>query len=256
MGKIIKCKYIGMQSSITSGGNKVRVAVCDDIMPAAEYYGDLVESILRQLEVEGEVVRYTKAEELLSCQTGYDMIFLDIEMPDHNGLETADELRKKRLHGKIIFMTNYDTYIQEAYKVQPFRYLYKSDPKEWIREAITSALKENEERQGILLEIDGQIHRVVLDDILYIEALGDEVAIIIGEEEKYIVKMTLKAIYGLLGNRFVKCSRGVAVNPRHTLAVRDASIILDSGLEISISYRERKNVKQKYQEYIKKSVNW
>ncbi len=153
-------------------------------------------------------------------------------------------------------MTNYNQYIQEAYKVQPFRYLYKSDPEEWVREAIIDALEENEERQGMLLEGDGQTRCIILDDILYVEALGDEIAIILEGKEKYIVRMTLKAIYGLLESRFIKCSRRVLINPRHIQAVEDASIILNGGIEIPMSCREKKSVKQKYREYIKKSVKW
>ncbi len=254
--RIVQCKYVGMRGGITNEGKQLKVAVCDDIMPVACYYKEMVEAILRQLEVKGEVAVYTEAGELLSSQTGYEIVFLDIELSDSNGLQVAKKLRERKGHEKIIFMTNYNQYIQEAYKVQPFRYLYKSDPEEWVREAIIDALEENEERQGMLLEGDGQTRCIILDDILYVEALGDEIAIILEGKEKYIVRMTLKAIYGLLESRFIKCSRRVLINPRHIQAVEDASIILNGDVEIPMSCREKKSVKQKYREYIKKSVKW
>ncbi len=254
--RIVQCKYVGMRGGITNEGKQLKVAVCDDIMPVACYYKEMVEAILRQLEVKGEVAVYTEAGELLSSQTGYEIVFLDIELSDSNGLQVAKKLRERKGHEKIIFMTNYNQYVQEAYKVQPFRYLYKSDPEEWVREAIIDALEENEERQGMLLEGDGQTRCIILDDILYVEALGDEIAIILEGKEKYIVRMTLKAIYGLLESRFIKCSRRVLINPRHIQAVEDASIILNGDVEIPMSCREKKSVKQKYREYIKKSVKW
>lgn len=254
--RIVQCKYVGMRGGITNEGKQLKVAVCDDIMPVACYYKEMVEAILRQLEVKGGVAVYTEAGELLSSQTGYEIVFLDIELSDSNGLQVAKKLRERKGHEKIIFMTNYNQYIQEAYKVQPFRYLYKSDPEEWVREAIIDALEENEERQGMLLEGDGQTRCIILDDILYVEALGDEIAIILEGKEKYIVRMTLKAIYGLLESRFIKCSRRVLINPRHIQAVEDASIILNGDVEIPMSCREKKSVKQKYREYIKKSVKW
>lgn len=254
--QIVKCKFAGMQGGLVNEGNDLKIAVCDDMVRIANAYGDAVERVLRQLGVKGEVVVYTKAEELLSNQAGYDIIFLDIEMPDCNSLQMARELRKKKTYGKIIFMTNYSQYIQEAYKVQPFRYLYKSDPEEWIRDAIADALEECKERDGILLESDGRIYPVFLDDILYIEALGDEVAIILARGERYIVRTTLKAIYGLLENRFVKCSRGVLINLKHIFNIGDMSITLNGDIEIPMSYREKRNVKQKYIEYVKKLVKW
>ena len=254
--KIVQCKYVGMQGGIANEGNQLKVAVCDDVMSVAYYYGDMVEAILKQLEVTGEVVVYTKAEELLSSKMRYEIILLDIELSDDNGLQVAKKLRERKTNEKIIFMTNYNHYIQEAYKVQPFRYLYKSNPEEWVREAITDALEENEERQGMLLESDGRVHCIILDDILYVEALGDEVAVILGGKEKYIVRMTLKAIYGVLEGRFIKCSRRVLINPKHILAIGDTSIILNGNIEIPMSCREKKSVKQKYREYVKRSVKW
>ena len=127
---------------------------------------------------------------------------------------------------------------------------------EWIRDAIADALEECKERDGILLESDGRIYPVFLDDILYIEALGDEVAIILARGERYIVRTTLKAIYGLLENRFVKCSRGVLINLKHIFNIGDMSITLNGDIEIPMSYREKRNVKQKYIEYVKKLVKW
>lgn len=254
--KIVQCKYVGMQGGMANEGNQLKVAVCDDVMPVAYYYGNLVEAILKQLEVAGEVVVYTKAEELLSSQIRYEIILLDIELSDGNGLQVAKKLRERKTNEKIIFITNYNHYIQEAYKVQPFRYLYKFNPEEWVREAIADALQENEGRQGMLLEGSGRIYCIILDDILYVEALGDEVAIILEGKEKYIVRMTLKAIYGLLESRFIKCSRRVLINPKYIRTIKDTSILLSGNTEIQVSCREKKNVKQKYREYIKKSVKW
>lgn len=252
----MKCKYLHMQEGIVDRDNKIKIAICDDQEKEADNSKRTIQKVLRQMGIEGDLKVYMRARDFLGSQVGYDVVFLDIEMPDMDGLRIAEELKAKKAGGKVVFMTNHSQYIQEAYKVQPFRYLYKGDPEQWIQDALADILKENEGRQGILLESDGRCFHILLDKILYIEALGDDVAFVLGGQEKYIVRMALKRAEELLGSRFVSCRRETLVNLKRIFKIEEGSVKLDDGTEIPISYRKRREVKQRYVEYIKRVSGW
>ena len=254
--KIIRCKYLQIQDGITGVNSEVRIAICDDEIEDVKHFRRVVQHSLGRLGIAGNIDIYMHANELLGSKINYDIIFLDIEMPDKGGLQTAKELRDKTADSKVIFVTNYREYIQEAYKVQPFRYLYKTDPEKWIQEAIADALKENDSRRGIMLEGSGRFYYILLDKILYIEALGDEVLFVLEGQEQYITRVTVKSIYEILESKFVRCNRGMLVSFKHIRRVEAETVTLDNGMKIPISYRERRNVKEKYREYIRRIISW
>lgn len=250
--KDVSAKYEGVVRGIVHADNYLKIAICDD---EREYTIFLKRILLRELQgmnMQARIDTYTQSERLISCGETYDIIFLDIEMPDRNGLETASELKGRR--SKIIFMTNYSEYIQEAYKVQPFRYLYKTDSEDKIREAVVDALLDDADRMGIMLELNGAHYYLTLKDVLYIRALGDEVEIALTKDE-YIVRTTMKKMSADLSERFIRCSRSLLLNFQHIAFVEKDAAVLDDGSRFPIPVRERKKVKEEWHNY-KKSWMW
>lgn len=252
--KDIVAKYIGLSRGIVNADYHVKIAICDDEAEYTSYFKQILEHELEGMGVCAKVDAYTNSQSLLENEEEYDMIFLDIEMPDKNGLQIAKELGDKREWVKVIFMTNYAEYLQEAYKVQPFRYLFKTDSIERIRNAILDALEDDIYRTGVLIEIEGRCYDILLRQILYIQALGDEVAFFMADGGQYIVRTTLKNIHMELDKNFIRCNRGTLVNLQHIDSIHDTCIILDEGTTITISIRERKRVREGYREYKKRRL--
>ncbi len=248
-GKLKYGKYVGILNGMVNNDHKVYIAVCDDMAIHVQRVRQMVENELEVLHIPSYIDVYLHAENLMKSETEYDIIFLDIEMPGKNGLQVAKEYRRKNKTGKIVFMTEYREYMQEAFKVQPFRYLHKEDSSLEIRDCLIEAIKENEYRCGIILEIEEKLEYLFLNKILYIQALGDEVSLFLVDESRYIIQMTLKKAYAILQNRFVRCSRGTIVNLAYIDKVKGATVLLDDGEEIPVSVRERKAVRRKHKEY-------
>lgn len=238
---------MGILSGIAD--DKIFIAVCDDVAEYVHHIKQIVENELSALNIAAQIDIYIQAESLMESETEYDIIFLDIEMPQKNGLLIAEEFRKKNKTSKIVFLTGYKEYMQEAFKVHPFRYLYKTDSNWQIRECIMDAIRESENRCGIVLEVEGQLQYLLLDKILYIQALGDEVLFVLKDKSQYIVQIALKKAYADLQNRFVKCSRGMIVNLAYINRVGHSTVFLEDGFEIQMSVRERKNVQKRHKEY-------
>ncbi len=67
----------------------------------------------------------TLLKTMSNSRTGYQIIFLDIEMQEMNGIEVARRLRELEKDFLLVFITGYDNYMLESFEVLPFRYVLK-----------------------------------------------------------------------------------------------------------------------------------
>lgn len=114
-----------------------------------------------------------------------DLLFLDIEMPDLNGLELIEALQKKP---KVIVTTAYREYAVESFELDVLDYLVKPISLNRFIKAVDKFLSlqqmaEGTEPQFILVKANRKTHRVDLEDILYVEGVKDYVKIVLKQEQ-------------------------------------------------------------------------
>src|ERR1700761_8412990 len=138
-----------------------------------------------------------------------DVLFLDIQMPDLNGIELARVLDNSKANKpRIIFTTAYNQFALEGYKVDALDYLLKPfNYEEFLRAAqkafnyaelinkpatVTTVVNEVEhaDSEYLFLKVEYQLVRIALDDILYIEGLKDYVKVWLKSQEKPILSLT------------------------------------------------------------------
>ena len=160
-----------------------------------------------------------------------DLIFLDIQMPDLNGIELARVLDKGADKPRIIFTTAYNQFALEGYKVDALDYLLKPFNYEEFLRAAQKALNyaellnkpaaqtvivneaEHADDKYLFLKVEYQLVRIALDDILYIEGLKDYVKVHLKNVEKAVLSLTsLKALEEKLpSKRFMRIHRSFIV---------------------------------------------
>jgi len=167
------------------------------------------------------------------------LIFLDIQMPDVNGLEFAASLSKETL---VIFTTAYSKYALDSYQVDAIDYLVKPVMKEQLERAVNKALLYNRllnkpgvtesiEIDFMLVKAERRYHKIFFKDILYIEGLKDYV-IIHTDETRIVTAMNLKTIQTHLdSSSFARVSKSYLVNishidsfDKHTIYINTAEI--------------------------------
>jgi two-component system response regulator LytT len=180
------------------------------------------------------VGRYSGAVDALKAihQQKIDLIFLDIQMPDLNGIELARVLDKGIDKPRIIFTTAYNQFALEGYKVDALDYLLKPfNYEEFLRAAqkalsyhelvnkpaaTVAAVAETERADDnyLFLKVEYQLVRIALDDILYIEGLKDYVKVHLKNVEKAVLSLTsLKALEEKLpSKRFMRVHRSFIVS--------------------------------------------
>ena len=127
-----------------------------------------------------------------------ELLFLDINLPKLSGISFLKTLPHQPL---VIFTTAYPEYAVEGFELDAIDYLLKPFSFERFLKAANKAVQQLNKREiteqatpsFIFLKADKKVHKVNLDDILYIEAAGDYIKINT-ESEQYIVNDTLKSL--------------------------------------------------------------
>jgi DNA-binding LytR/AlgR family response regulator len=190
-----------------------------------------------------------------------DLIFLDIQMPDLNGIELARVLDRGNGIEKprIIFTTAYNQFALEGYRVDAMDYLLKPfNYEEFLRSAgkalsyfelinrtatqtAAQAEEEHIEDDFLFLKVEYQLVRVDLDDILYIEGLKDYVKVWLKGAEKAILSLTsLKSLEEKLpAKRFMRVHRSFIVSlDKITTMTRNAVQIGKINITIGDQYKD------------------
>jgi len=172
--------------------------------------------------------QYASAVEALKAIHSHkiDLIYLDIQMPDLNGLELARIIGKGPESPRIIFTTAFEQFSLEGYKVDALDYLLKPFNYEEFLRTATKALSYYElinrtavvqpeiaSDQYLFLKVEYQWVRIALDDILYIEGLKDYVKVHLKSEDKGVLSLTsLKDLEEKLpSRRFMRVHRSFIV---------------------------------------------
>lgn len=194
----------------------------------------LVSKFIEQTPFLNLAGKYSSAVDALKAihTQNIDLIFLDIQMPDLNGMELARVLGKGTDKPRIIFTTAYNQFALEGYKVDALDYLLKPfNYQEFLRAAQkalnyaglldkpdrqTPAVNETEhaDQNYIFLKVEYQMVRIALDDILYFEGLKDYVRVELKNTGKAILSLTsLKALEEKLPpKRFMRVHRSFIVS--------------------------------------------
>ncbi|MDN3671194.1 LytTR family DNA-binding domain-containing protein [Echinicola jeungdonensis] len=183
-----------------------------------------------------------------------DLVFLDIQMPDLSGMELARIMgaNKKDSPCRIIFTTAYNQFAIEGYKVDALDYLLKPYNYEEFLKASTKALQffENQKKsikkvdevpEYIFLKVEYQLVKVLLKDILYVEAYKDYVKVHLVDKPHPLLSLTsLKNMEELLpSNKFMRVHRSFIVALDHIHSITKNSIqIGKSTITVSENYKE------------------
>ncbi len=120
----------------------IRVSICDDDVDEVAKLKNIVEDYLQMQGIAYDMKTYHSPDMLLHEYEMQDILFLDIEMPEYDGLTVAGEIRKKDEDVRIVFLTSHREYIQKAFVVRAYRYLYKPYQRTEIHEVLEDATKE------------------------------------------------------------------------------------------------------------------
>ena len=179
-----------------------------------------------------------------------DLVFIDIQMPGLTGLQFIKSLENKPL---VIFITAYKQFALESYDLSVVDYLVKPVPLDRFIKACNRAkelyelkvIKQHNAVQSsveyFFLNVDyGQV-KVMFEDIVWIEGLGDYIKINLKSTKKaLIIRTSLKAIeLQLAPNKFIRIHKSYLVAVAEITAIRKNSIFIkEMELPVGETFRD------------------
>lgn len=226
----------------------MKIAVCDDDGIIREQIKDYLKSYS-----EAAVFDYSSGKKMISSGERFDLIFLDIEMDDCNGMDIAAELRRKNIDSHIVFLTSHDEFMAEAFKVKAFRFLTKPVKREDFDEALKEAEKEINSRQMVYFTSKGANVSLWNDEIVYIESSGDGTILYDCSGKSYSITEPIKYWESILDRKmFYRIHKSYIVSLKYIKNIEKTKVtLLYTDSELTVSRRNMTRFREAYINYIR-----
>lgn len=238
---------------------KLMAAICEDEPKALAY---LHQQLSFQLQTEQRIIDfdcYQNGQALIAAVRAgknYQLLFLDIDMPEINGIEVCRKIR--RIHNfpdtaLVIFISNREELVFQTFEVHPFRFIRKNHFREELPALAAAICRELDRKKGVTLSIEEQhsnmVYSVNINDIMYVEVMG-KYCHIITAAKKLKIRYQLSALSDMLaGYGFLQPHRSYLVNCRYIFSIENNEILLDDQTAIPVSRNRVRQVKQKFLEF-------
>ena len=232
------------------------VAICENEEVQALFLKKLVEEYAQQHSIQFQLTLYESAEAFLfeyEENKTIDLILLDIQMNDIDGLTMAEKIRASHDQVKIVFITGLTEHIGAGYRVEASDYLIKPVKKEQLYAAVDRVLLAlpTKTRTLIFPTADEQV-KVAVDSIVYAEVVGREVKLTT-TNKSYLIRKTMQELKKELNDSaFIVPERSWLIHCGHIERVGKIEVIMDNGMTVPISRRNVKAVNQAFINYYRR----
>lgn len=229
----------------------VRVAVVDDEVEMLEYLENSIAKAFEELNAEVEIFAFDNGSELVRQQSemNFNIIFLDLEMPEMDGFETARRIRDTDSKVVLVFVTNREDLVFDAFQYDVTAFIRKKCLNEEWMDAVWKAYKKAISRLSVQLfkTEQGEIY-LRTNEILYFSSQGHNVTIHLINGESFRVYYTLEQLESMLvSGDFVRCHSGILVNCSHIYSINKDNIMLTGNISVVLSRHRKKVVKDTLQ---------
>lgn len=236
----------------------IKVAVCDDDQQVCSKVVTIVKEYFADIGRPVWVAEFTSGAGLLKANIRFDVIFLDIDMPELNGIETAKKLRNWDVNSKIIYVTNYSKYKSCAYQVHAFDYVEKPVRENKIFNVLKDImhyLDNAVEKQKYAFTTEKGVLTIELDDIYYFEYMSRRV-VINTSQGKYKATYSLKELYEKFSKyNFESPHKSFIINMLHIKYIKGFDIFMENGSIILLAQKRAVGFKAKFNDFLQSTFD-
>lgn len=236
----------------------MRIAICDDLAECRLSLNCYVGEYFKLRNIECSIDEIKTGTDLLKSSENYDILFLDIELGDTNGIAVAKQIQEKHKNTVILVVTAYHQYLDDAMDIQVTRYIDKPVTQNRIFSALDKAMSVIDENIITLHIKDNQVLRLKISDIIYAEAKLKGV-FIYTKETSYQIKEIMKQLRSMLTSScFAVPHNSYIVNMNYIKNFKRNEIRLEepySDIRISVATRKQSDFKRRFLDFIGEDID-
>lgn len=230
----------------------LRIAICDDHLPITTE----IESMLRQIAqhdcIKMDIDIYFDGKPLyrnIKNGNNYDLIYMDIEMDDVDGIQAAHLIRAQKSPTLFIYISSYDTYFKQLFEVEPFRFISKPIDFALFYKYFKAAYKKiNSNLQFFTFGFHQKYTNVPFSEIIYLESFGRDIIIHTPSTEyRFIEKLdTVENYINLHNQNFLRIHQSYLINPYHIHSITSSKVELSNNYCLRIGPKFQEKVRSQY----------
>lgn len=229
----------------------INIAICDDEIAICNQIEQYITNILTEKEFDFNISIFTSGDSLCDAMKSesYDLIFLDIELPGINGIQTGAFIRNVLHNDKvqIVYISAVQSYAMELFESRPLHFLVKPLSFDDVCSVLHTFLRLfGETEKFFTFKVNGHFHKIAVADILYFESHRRKVTVVT-KDAAYDFYDSLKNICQQISSTyFMIVHQSLLVNLNHVMFFEYDRITLSNRTILPVSQSRRSEVRNKY----------
>ena len=231
----------------------INTAIVEDDDGDAESLASMLKKYSESGKAEFRVSRFRDAISFLEGYVSFDLVFMDIELPDYDGMKASKKLREKDKSVMIIFVTNMAQYAVESYEVQAYDFILKPLSYGNFFMKFRRVLKRLSHRAYdayLTLSSRFEQRRVRISDIVYVEVNRHNLIFhLSGDEEMHMTGTMADWESRLAPYHFVRCNTYLLVNLGYVTRIYGDEVTV-GGKILRVSRSKKQQLMNEFAKYM------
>ena len=238
----------------------LKIAVVDDDRKFLAIYKQIIFDLFYEHHVKTEITVFFSGNDFIKSLSikKFDLVFMDIDMPEISGIDIAAELRRSSQSLEIIFVSAHPHFVFEAIRFTPYRFIRKTNFKAETKEAVDSYCgRTNMKFKMLSLELqNGDTSSERITDIIQFFSIRHDIYYLLKNEREAKClsrKYSLSQLERLTeGCGFLRVHKSYLVNYRYIKSINAKSVVISNGDEIPISHGRKTEIQDSFMELLRK----
>lgn len=228
---------------------EVVIGICDDLPFAVDELNEIVSNYLERKEYKATILKFLHGSEVIPYMDELDILFLDIEMPDMDGIEVGEQFFQNKSNCKIIMATSRIERFKEAFRIQAFRFVSKPFEVAEVENALEDSLDLMIGTDTIELFENRISYQIQQKDICYVVAYESYVEVMLLNGRKMRKDVSLNKMQDLVDKYlFYRINRKYLVNMSYIEKCNGENIVIDD-MKIKIPRVKKKDFEYIFKEF-------
>ena len=231
----------------------LKIAILDDDKTALMISASVVEAFLKEKNAEYKVFLFSNPLNFLASakEEKFDLCFLDIDMPEMNGLEVASQLADIAKNGQIIFLSQREDLVFECLKFHPFGFIRKSKiiddfslmMNQWYQ---TISNTESDETKIDFIDKTKTVS-FKIKEIVYIEGDRNYQKVVLKDKTSHNIRVAMGQLEEKLREHgFIRIHKGYLLNYLYIRSIANDEVYLTTGISLPMSKKRRDEIMKQY----------